>query len=448
MAANKSLHIVMYPWFAYGHMIPFLHLSNKLAENGHTVTYILPPKAITRLQNLNQNPNQITFQTITVPQVDGLPVGAENVTDIPDITLHTHLATAFDRTRPEFESIVESIKPDVILYDVAYWVPEVAAKVEAKSVAYSVVSAASVSLSKSMTDKMGTPTKPLTEEERKKKFAQYPHLIQLYGPFGEGITMYDRLTGMLSKGDAVACRTCREIEGKYCQYLSTQYNKKVLLTGPVLPEPDVGATLDAPWAEWLTQFKPGSVLFCAFGSQFFLEKDQFQEIVLGLEMTKLPFLMAVQPPKGCATVEEAFPEGFAERLKNRGAVTSKWVQQPVILTHPSVGCFVNHCAFGTMWEALLSEKQLVMIPQLGDQILNTKMLADELKVGVEVERGDGGWVSKESLCKAIKSVMDEDSEIGASIKKNHENLRITLASKDLMANYMDSFIKDLQALVG
>ncbi|KAK9691727.1 hypothetical protein RND81_09G214900 [Saponaria officinalis] len=443
----KMLHVVMYPWFAYGHMIPFLHLSNKLAETGHKVTYILPPKALTRLQNLNLNPTQITFRTITVPRVDGLPAGAENVTDIPDITLHTHLATALDRTRPEFETIVELIKPDVIMYDVAYWVPEVAVKYGAKSVAYSVVSAASVSLSKTVVDRMTPLEKPMTEEERKKKFAQYPHLIQLYGPFGEGITMYDRLTGMLSKCDAIACRTCREIEGKYCQYLSTQYEKKVTLTGPVLPEPEVGATLEAPWSEWLSRFKLGSVLFCAFGSQFYLDKDQFQEIILGLEMTNLPFLMAVQPPKGCATIEEAYPEGFAERVKDRGVVTSQWVQQLVILAHPAVGCFVNHCAFGTMWEALLSEKQLVMIPQLGDQILNTKMLADELKVGVEVERGIGGWVSKENLCKAIKSVMDEDSEIGKDVKQSHEKWRATLSSKDLMSTYIDSFIKDLQALV-
>ncbi|KAL9248006.1 hypothetical protein vseg_021372 [Gypsophila vaccaria] len=446
--ASKTLHIVMYPWFAYGHMIPFLHLSNKLAETGHKVTYVLPPKALPRLRDLNLNPTQISFVTISVPHVEGLPEGAQNVTDIPDITQHTHLATALDLTRPEFEEIVASVKPDVIMYDVAYWVADVAEKLGAKSVAYSVVSAASVSLSKTVADRVKPPEKPMSEEERKKRFAQYPHLIQLYGPFGEGITMYDRLTGMLSKCDAIACRTCHEFEGKYCQYLSSQYDKKVTLTGPVLPEPDVGATLEAPWAEWLARFKPGSVLFCAFGSQFYLEKDQFQEIILGFEMTNLPFLMAVQPPKGCATVEEAFPEGFAERVKDRGAVTSQWVQQPVILGHPSVGCFVNHCAFGTMWEALLSEKQLVMIPQLGDQILNTKMLADELKVGVEVERGNGGWVSKESLCKAIKSVMDEDSEIGAVVKQSHEKWRSTLSSKELMSSYIDSFIKDLQALVG
>ena len=121
---------------------------------------------------------------------------------------------------------------------------------------------------------------------------------------------------------------------------------------------------------WLGGFKPGSVIFCAFGSQSFLKMDQFQELFLGLELTGLPFLVALRPPTGAATVKEALPEGFKERVGGRVVVHGGWVPQPAMLSHPSVGCFVSHCGFGSMWEALTSDPQMVLVPEIQDQILN------------------------------------------------------------------------------
>ena len=37
LAESRELHIAMFPWFAFGHMIPFFHLSNELAERGHKI---------------------------------------------------------------------------------------------------------------------------------------------------------------------------------------------------------------------------------------------------------------------------------------------------------------------------------------------------------------------------------------------------------------------------
>ncbi|KAL2900222.1 UDP-glycosyltransferase 79B3 [Bienertia sinuspersici] len=188
----------------------------------------------------------------------------------------------------------------------------------------------------------------------------------------------------MKSSNVIAIRTCREIEGNFCDYMSVQYNKL---------------------------------------SQFILDKDQFQELLLGFEMTRLPFLVAVKPPKGCATIEEALSEGFKERVGDNGVVHGEWVQQPLVLAHSSVGCFVNHCGFGSMWESLMADSQIVMVPQLGDQILNTRLMASELKVGGEVERTHNGWVSKHSLCKAIDSVIDEKSEVGRLVRKNHARWR-------------------------
>ena len=57
--------------------------------------------------------------------------------------------------------------------------------------------------------------------------------------------------------------------------------------------------------EWLARFRLGSVVFCTLGSQMNLEKRQFQELLLGFEMTKMPFLVALRPPSGCTSIDEA-----------------------------------------------------------------------------------------------------------------------------------------------
>ncbi|WZZ54324.1 hypothetical protein YC2023_054431 [Brassica napus] len=51
------------PILAFGHITAFLHLSNKLAEKGHEIVFLLPKKALDQVKLLNLYPNLITFHT-------------------------------------------------------------------------------------------------------------------------------------------------------------------------------------------------------------------------------------------------------------------------------------------------------------------------------------------------------------------------------------------------
>ncbi|GAB2277987.1 Belongs to the UDP-glycosyltransferase [Dionaea muscipula] len=458
----STFHIVMFPWFAIGHMTPFLHLSNKLAEKGHRISFLLPNKAKLQLQHLNLHPNLISLHSLTIPNdVQGLPPGAETASDV-SIHQISPLATALDLTRPLVERMIRQARPrpDFVFYDTAHWIPEITSSLGIKSICYNVVCAASLAIALVPARNNNVTGDIITEEELATPPPGYPsgnvilrkhearNLLFISKEFGHGITFYERTNTAMRCCDAIAIRTCRELEGDFVDYLGAQFEKPVFLTGPVLPkEEEEEARLADRWAEWLGRFQPGSVVFCAFGSQFVLDKDQFQEILMGFESTGLPFLLALKPPIGFTAVEEAFPQGFKERVEGRGVVDGGWVQQPLILSHPSVGCFVNHCGFGSMWEGLKSEAQMVLVPQLGDQILNTRLMAGELKVAVEVEREENGWVSKVSLCKAIKAVMDQGSEIGCLVKKNHAKWREILVHQGFLNGYIDAFIKDLRGLL-
>ncbi|KZV57554.1 UDP-glucosyltransferase [Dorcoceras hygrometricum] len=247
--------------------------------------------------------------------------------------------------------------------------------------------------------------------------------------------------------DAIGIKSCGEMEGLYCDFLEKRFKKPVFLAGPVLPKPP-SSTLDEKWAKLLDQFKPKTVVFCALGSEARLKKDQFQELILGIELSGYPFFAALKPPIGTDAIQEALPEGFQERTEKRGVVHGGWVQQQMILAHPSVGCFVTHCGAGSLSEAMVSECQLVLIPQMGDQIMNARFMAADLRVAVEVEKGDdNGMFTKEGVVKAIRSAMDDDCEIGDEIRSNHAKWRDFLMREGLENSYIDQFVVKLRGLL-
>ncbi|RID69267.1 hypothetical protein BRARA_C01368, partial [Brassica rapa] len=302
---GSKFHAFMFPWFGFGHMTAFLHLANKLAEKGHKITFLLPKKALKQLEPLNLFPKCIVFHTLTIPSVDGLPDGAETTADIP-ITLGGFLASAMDRTRGQVEEAVRLGKPDLIFFDFAHWIPEVAKEYGAKCVNFLTISAACVAISfvpGRSPDELTVPPPGYPSSKVVLRGQETNFLSFLSYPFG------------LKNCDVISFRTCQDIKGQFSDFFELQYQKKVLLTCPMLPELDKTIALENQRNHWLSGFEPGSVVFCALGSQINIETDQFQELCLGMELTGLPFLVAVKPPK---RIQEALPEGFEERSKGRG----------------------------------------------------------------------------------------------------------------------------------
>ncbi|OVA09361.1 UDP-glucuronosyl/UDP-glucosyltransferase [Macleaya cordata] len=263
------------------------------------------------------------------------------MSDIPFSMVHL-LITAFHRLQNKIQSMLINLNPNFVFYDFTYWIPSFTHPIGIKSIGHSIVSAASFAY-------FIVPSRNIKNDdiETKMKLMNPPPNFPPYSPLklhfhevhsivafmtrkiGDTNLFFFELSNISMKEcDLVAIRTCREIEGPYCDYLEVQYGKPVLLTGPALPDQQNIAIhpLEEKWANWLGGFKPGSVLYCAFGSEWVLRKDQFQELVLGFELTGMPFLVALKPPVGAATVEEVLPTEFEERVSGRGVVYGGWVQ--------------------------------------------------------------------------------------------------------------------------
>ncbi|KAH0683994.1 hypothetical protein KY289_021746 [Solanum tuberosum] len=350
---ESKLEIVMFPWLAFGHLIPYMNLSNELAKRGHKISFLLPKNAEVRLQKLNLYPNLITLHKLTMPHVHGLPYGAETTADVPG-SLESLLATAFDEMYGEVKSFLQNLKPHFVFFDFAYWIPDLALEIGGiKTLCYKVVSPAVTSIAL-IRSSVKTTFMASTAAELVKPPPDYPSttvvlreseaklLSFLFHEYGKGVTFYERSKKGMTGCNAIGVKTCREIEGTFCDYIATQFEKPVLYTGPVLAEPTKGPLEEHGLSDWLEKFEAGSVVFCAFRSQMILEKKQFQQLVLGFELTELPFLLVVKPPEGTNSVEEALPEGFKERVQEKGLILDCWVPQLEILSHKSVGCFVTH----------------------------------------------------------------------------------------------------------
>ncbi|KAK7272436.1 hypothetical protein RJT34_29030 [Clitoria ternatea] len=453
------LHIAIFPWFAMGHFTPYLHLSNKLAQRGHKISFFIPKRTQPKLQHLNLHPHLITFVPITVPHVDGLPHDAETTSDVP-FSLFPLIATAMDRTETHIELLLRQLKPQVVFFDFQHWLPNLTRKLGIKCIQNWIANPLSAAYL------WNGPRKTkggelLTEDDLKKPPEGFPDsAIKFYKhelrflaatrklEFGSGVLLYDRLSIGASLSDAIGFKGCREIDGPYADYLQTVYNKPVLLSGPLLPEPPK-TTLEEKWVTWLGGFKDHSVIFCAYGSETSLQKNQFEEMLLGLEQTGFPFLAALKAPDGFESIEEALPEGFKERVEGRGIAYGDWVPQQLILGHPSVGCFITHCGAASITEGIVNKCQLVFLPRLGaDHITNARFFSGKLRVGVEVEKGEeDGLFTKESVCKALKIVMDDGNEVGREVRESHTKIRNFLLSDNLEASCVDSFCQQLHRLL-
>ncbi|XP_019099630.1 PREDICTED: UDP-glycosyltransferase 79B4-like [Camelina sativa] len=276
---GSKFHAILYPWFGFGHMIPYRHLANKLAKKGHRVTFLSPKKARKQLEALSLFPDNIYFYHVTLPQVDSLHVGAETTSDLPNSSKRV-LADAMDLLRGQIEAEIRALKPDLIFFDFVDWIPEMAKELGIKSVSYQIVFAAFVAMFLAPGAELGSPPPGYPSP----KVALRGHDANVYSFFANTRKfLFDRVTTGLKNSDVVAIRTCAEIEGTFCDFIERECQRKVLLTGPMLPQPQG-------------------------------KNDQFQELCLGLELTGLPFLVAVMPPRGSSTIQEALPEGFQEAL--------------------------------------------------------------------------------------------------------------------------------------
>lgn len=440
------LHVVMFPWLAMGHLIPFIHLSKLLALKGHRISFISTPRNLSRLSQIGKIPisisHLINLVPIHLPQVPNLPEKAESSMDIPHQKAQA-LKIAFDLLKQPISDFLENseTKPDWIIYDYAsHWVPSLATKFEIHCAFFSLFNAANLAF-------IGPPY-----EEYFRTMAEDFTVVPRWVPFESKIVYRrfevakymegcddgikselsdDKRFGLsIGESDLVLVRTCVEFEPDWFNLIRELYQKPVIPIGFLPPclvdnNSDSEIEIDEKWFEienWLANKPVNSVVYVALGTEATLSQDELTQLALGLEKSELPFFWVLRKSPGSSlSPMDLLPDGFIDRVKDRGWVYLDWAPQVKMQSQPGVGGFLTHCGWNSVIEGLNFGLVLILFPVMNDQGLNARLLVGK-RLGVEIARAESdGSFTSDSVAEAIRVAMV--SEEGESVRGNARDVK-------------------------
>ncbi|XP_047049302.1 cyanidin 3-O-rutinoside 5-O-glucosyltransferase-like [Lolium rigidum] len=207
----------------------------------------------------------------------------------------------------------------------------------------------------------------------------------------------------------------------------------VLAVGPVLDSSSearihlfdhAGA---AEYMQWLGAQPETSVVYISFGSVWTYSKRQMEEIAHGLRQCGRPYLLVVRKDGRQEDVSRCLDGVVRE---GQGLVV-EWCDQPAVLSHPSVGCFVTHCGWNSTLEAVALGVPVVAVPSMFDQPTNAFLIEEEWAGGVRGERNGEGVFSGAELARCVETVMDGGAR-AVEIRERVEALKGT--AREAMAS--------------
>ncbi|XP_073286982.1 UDP-glycosyltransferase 91C1-like [Primulina huaijiensis] len=461
MADDRKLHIVMFPWLAFGHIIPFLELSEAIARKGHKISFISTPRNIDRLPKLRPNvASSITFVKIPLPLVEGLPENAEATMDIGNEDVD-FLKIAHDLMEPAVARFLTNSRADAVVYDFsAHWLPPIAIDLGISRVMFWIFQAwilAWVGKAEGFINGFEGRRRPeefmiapewVTFHTKVAwKYHEAKEILSLREPNGSGFSDGYRAGVALLKSDAIIMRHCNEFDTEWFNLLPNLYPQEVIPIGFLPPhvqetKQDDSETSWISIKEWLDKQTKGSVLYIAFGTEVTPKQDQLDELAHGLELSQVPFLWVFRRPALSRRDDKIhLPEGFEERVKGRGVVWIDWAPQVKILKHDSVGAFLTHCGTTSTFEALMYGLPLVMLPLLADLWMNARIL-EEKQIGMEIQRNDeDGSFTRDSVAQCIRMVMVED--VGQKFRDKAKEASAVLGEREIHDGYLDKFTEYL-----
>ncbi|XVE81089.1 hypothetical protein DITRI_Ditri15bG0035300 [Diplodiscus trichospermus] len=469
MASDEHTDIVMLPFMAHGHLIPFLALARQIHHRtGFNITIANTPLNIQYLRStLHQHPTSgIRLAELQFNSADhGLPPNTENTENLPLDLIGKLFASSVSLKTP-FQNLLLNIiekqgKPPLcIISDVFFgWTVDVAKSTGTVDISFTTGGAYGTLAYVSVW--LNLPHRQTDSEEF--SLPGFPercrfHVSQLHRFIrnADGTDLWSRFFQPQISGSLQSfrwlCNTVEEIEPLGLELLRKYIKVPVWTIGPLLPKPwlnkpssSSSSSLSANNSlygqhagkepgisaekcfQWLDLRGPDSVLYISFGSQNTISPSQMMELAIGLEESVNPFIWVIRPPIGFDLKSEFkaewLPEGFEDRMSEskQGLLVKSWAPQLEILSHKSTGAFLSHCGWNSTMESLSQGVKMIGWPMAAEQAYNSKMLVEEMGVAVELTRGVQSTISGEQVKGVIEMVMDKEGK-GRDMKKKAEGI--------------------------
>ncbi|XP_017224287.1 crocetin glucosyltransferase 3 [Daucus carota subsp. sativus] len=485
---NSQEHIVMIPFLAQGHIIPFMELAKKIQETtDFTITLVNTPLNIQKLKSAQSSSCKIHFASLPFNPLDhNLPPNTETTEALP----LTHVIALFHASTSlqlPFQELISELtskhgKPPLcIISDVFMgWTNQVAKLLHITNVSFSTCgaygSAGYISVWQNL------PHRSLESDDQEFVMPGFPDRCKItrahlhkYVRNADGNDDWSKFFQpqiSLSLGSfGWLCNTVEEIEPLGLKVLENYTKLPIWCIGPLLPprmldssssneifgkragkEPGLSPET---CLQWLDSYAENSVLYISFGSQNTISPAQMMELATGVEESGKPFIWTIRPPIGFNLNEkfrdEWLPHKFEERMSasKRGLLVHKWAPQLDILCHKSTGAFLTHCGWNSTLESLSQGVPLIGWPLAAEQVYNSKMIEEEMGVGVELTRGLESCIRKNDVKRVIETVMENEgirkkaNEISKMIKKGARPIN---GKKGSSLRAMDDFVSTLLSI--
>ncbi|KAI3932895.1 hypothetical protein MKX01_031877 [Papaver californicum] len=417
-------HIIMFPFMAQGHIIPFLALAKLISQRkpNTKITLVSTPLYIKYLQLTLNSETTTTYKNISLAQLpfsgtdDELPPNSENTDSLP-----SHLISRL------FNDIAKRIGT----YHFSF----------TTSGGYGTAVYFSMYLYLLHRKNDDVPIKLLKNFTCPNSRIPVGYISQLpvylreadkESPF---VKFFQKQISLSLKSDEqnkmMLCNIVEEIEFLGLEILRNYMDSKPVWTiGPLLPPFLLGnngntTNKSVNCIEWLNHQKLSSVLYISFGSQNTIRASKMMKLSLGLENSGKCCIWVLRPPSELDIKSkfrsEWLPEGFVKRMKEseKGLLIKK------------NGAFLNHCGWNSLLDSLSQGVPIIGWPLAAEQCYNSKMMEEEMGVCMELARVDGQVVS-EDVKKIIGQVMDSNK--GEAMRKKatviREKIRDAVTDKD------------------
>ncbi|XP_055817124.1 UDP-glucosyltransferase 29-like [Solanum dulcamara] len=437
---KNTISILMLPWLAHGHISPFLELAKKLTNrNFHIYMCSTPINLSSIKKNVTKKYSQsIELVELHLPSLPNLPPHYHTTNGLPPHLMNT-LKKAFEFASPNFSKILKTLNPDLVIYDFNQpWAAKSASSMNIPAVQFLTFSAAVLAnLALLMFDKPGEKF-PFPEI-----YLREYEMLQIKKSMEESKDVKTLVNEALRQSrDIILVKTCRDFEGKYMDYLSKLVLKKIVPVGLLVQDTIDQDDHEKIIMQWLDKKKKNSTIFASFGSEYFLTKEEIHEVAQGLELSKVNFIWVIRFPQGEEnSIQDVLPQGFFERIGERGIVLEKWAPQATILQHTSIGGFVSHCGWSSFMESIKFGVPIIAMPMHIDQPINAR-LVEYIGMGVEALRDENGKLQSEEIANVIRKVVIEES--GEIVREKARELSEKMNMKG--DEEMDGVVEELVAL--
>ncbi|PQM35530.1 UDP-glycosyltransferase 92A1 [Prunus yedoensis var. nudiflora] len=448
-------HIVMLPFMAQGHLIPFLALARKIQQRtGFAITI-----ASTTLN--------IQYLTFILQYRLWLAPNAENTEDLPLSKIGDLLAASTSLEAPAHRLILDIIAkegrpPLCIVSDMYFgWAANLANNLSTVHVTFTTGgaygSAALVSIWLSLphrctaSDEFPVPGFP---ESYRFHISQLNPYLKAADGKDSGSRIFQPQISLSTKSFGWLCSTVEAIEPFGLEILRNYLRLPVWSIGPLLPIDALKnfSTLDSSVSrqragkelgipaetclKWLDSHGSDSVIYISFGSQNTISATQMMELAIALEERRV---------QGRVVAPRIRRSNEQKKTRVVGAQLGTAVGD--FVSHKSTSVFVSHCGWNSVMESLSQGVPIIGWPLGAEQAFNSKMLVEEMGVSVELTRGGQSDIARKEVKRLIDLVMDKSGKGGEMREKACEIKEQIRAAIREEAEDKGSFVKAMDDFV-